>query len=69
MKLLATLFTGATPPVTSINVMTLSNSEMDDFAGGAVTAGSTVSVRGLLFINTPTTPTLVTRKIRDDSHD
>jgi len=46
MKLLATLFTGAAPPVTSINVMTLSDSEMDDFAGSAVTAGSTVSVRG-----------------------
>jgi len=65
---LSPLFTGATPPVTSINVMTLSNSEMDDFVGSAVTAGSTVSVRGLLF-NTPTTPTLVTRKIRDDSHE
>ena len=63
---LSPLFTGATPPVTRINVMTLPNSEMDDFVGSAVTAGSTVSVRGLLF-NTPTTPTLVTRKIRDDN--
>jgi len=67
MKLLATLFTGAAPPVTSINVMTLSDSEMDDFAGSAVTAGSTVSARGLLF-NTPTTPMLLTRTIRDDNH-
>jgi hypothetical protein len=64
---LSPLFTGATPPVASINVMTLSHSEMDDFVGSTVTAGSTVSVRGLLF-NTPTTPTLVTRKIRDDNH-
>jgi hypothetical protein len=46
--------------------MTLSNSEMDDFVGSGVTAGSTVSVRGLLF-NAPTTPTLVTRKVRDDN--
>jgi hypothetical protein len=64
---LSPLFTGATPAVTSINVMVLSNSEMDDFVGSAVTAGTTVSVRGLLF-NTPTTPTLVTRKIRSDDH-
>jgi len=63
---LSPMFTGATPAVASINVMRLSNSEMDDFVGSAVSAGSTVSVRGLLF-NTPTTPTLVTRKIRDDN--
>jgi len=64
---LSPLLTGATPPVTSVNVMVLSNSEMDDFVGSAVAAGATVSVRGLLF-NTPKTPTLVTRKIRDDDH-
>ena len=64
---LSPLFTGATPPVTNINVMVLSKPEMDDFVGSAVTAGATVSVRGLLF-NTPTTPTLVTRKIRADDH-
>jgi len=63
---LSPLFTGATPAVTTINVQVLSNSEMDDFVGSpVVTAGTTVSVRGLLF-NTATTPTLVTRKIRDD---
>ena len=69
---LSPLFTGATPPVTTINVMALSNSDMDDSSGMAsmfsLAPGSMVSVRGLLF-NTPTTPTLVTRKIRqDDDH-
>jgi hypothetical protein len=65
---LSPLFTGATPPVTTINVQVLMNSEMDDFNGSAaLTTGMTVSVRGLLF-NTPTTPTLVTRKIREDDH-
>src|SRR5262249_45993118 len=63
---LSPLFTGATPPVTTINVISLSNLEMDDFSAmTSLSAGSTVSIRGLLF-NTPTTPTLVTRMIRRD---
>ena len=64
---LSPLFTGAAPPVTSINVVTLSDLFFEDFTGsgsGSVTTGSTVSVKGLLF-NTPTTPTLVTRTLRD----
>jgi hypothetical protein len=66
---LSPLFTGATPPVTTINVVTLSGADMEDFSGTmAPAAGNTVSVRGLLF-NTPTTPTLVTRMIREDNHD
>jgi len=65
---LSPLFTGATPPVTTINVVTLSGSEMDfiNFSGlGSLAVGNTVSVKGLLF-NTPGTPTLVTRKVRED---
>jgi len=63
---LSPLFTGAMPPVTTINVVTLSNADMEDFSGmSPLTPGTMVSVRGLLF-NTPTTPTLVTRKIRED---
>ena len=62
---LSPLFTGATPPVTTINVVTLSFMDFMDGAGSAPTVGSTVSVKGLLF-NTPTTPTLVTRTIRQD---
>lgn len=66
---LSPLFTGATPPVTTINVVTLSNSDMEDFSGMAsmtmLTPGTMISVRGLLF-NTPTAPTLVTRMIRQN---
>ncbi len=63
---LSPLFTGATPPVTTINVVTLSNMNFEDFSGfGSLTAGSTVSVKGLLF-NTPGTPTLVTRTMREE---
>jgi len=64
---LSPLLTGATPAVTSIKVVTLSDLFFEDFSGsgaGSVTTGSTVSVKGLLF-NTPTTPTLVTRTLRD----
>jgi len=64
---LSPLFTGATPAVSTINVVTLSGMNFEDFSGsgsGSVTTGSTVSVKGLLF-NTPTTPTLVTRTLRD----
>jgi hypothetical protein len=63
---LSPLFTGATPPVTTINVVTLSNMNFEDSSGSdSPTAGSTVSVKGLLF-NTPGTPTLVTRTMREE---
>ena len=62
---LSPLFTGATPSITTINVVTLSGMESLDFSGlGALSAGSTVSVRGLVF-NTSGTPTLVTRAMRE----
>ena len=67
---LSPLFTGATPPVASINVVTLSEMDFEDSSGpgsGSLTVGSTVSVKGLLF-NTPTTPTLVTRTLRDQQN-
>ena len=64
---LSPLFTGATPPVTTINVMTLSGMDFMDFSGfGSLTPGSKVSIRGLLF-NTTGTPTLVTRAMREDN--
>jgi len=64
---LSTLFTDATPPITTINAMTLSEMNIMDFSGpGSLTIGSTVSVKGLLF-NTPGTPTLVTRTMREDN--
>jgi hypothetical protein len=66
---LSPLFTGATPPVTTINVMTLSGMDFMDFSGfGSLTPGSKVSIRGLLF-NTTGTPTLVTRAMREDNGD
>jgi hypothetical protein len=62
---LSPLFTGATPAVTTIKVVTLS--EMD-FSGtgslGSLAVGDTVSVKGLLF-NTTGMPTLVTRTLRE----
>ncbi len=62
---LSPLFTGATPPVNSINVLMLSNMDFEDFPmQSQLAVGNTVSVKGLLF-NTPTTPTLVTRTIED----
>ncbi|HEY6943688.1 MAG TPA: hypothetical protein VI431_01010, partial [Candidatus Acidoferrum sp.] len=62
---LSPLFTGATPPVNTINVLMLSNMDFEDFPMQTPLAvGNTVSVKGLLF-NTPTTPTLVTRTIED----
>ncbi|MHB8503277.1 MAG: hypothetical protein ACYDHE_20330 [Candidatus Acidiferrales bacterium] len=64
---LSTLFTDATPPITTINAMALSEMNFMDFSGpGSLTIGSTVSVKGLLF-NTPGTPTLVTRTMREDN--
>ena len=58
------LFTGASPPITTITVQTLAEMDFMDFANGSSpAAGDMVSVKGLLF-NTSTTPTLVTRTIR-----
>ncbi len=63
---LSPLFTGATPPLTTINVVTLSKMDFMDFSGlGSLTGGSQVSVRGLLF-KTTGAPTLVTRAMRED---
>jgi hypothetical protein len=67
---LSPLFTGATPPVTTISVVTLSEMDFMDFSGsgdgrmGGLSVGQTVSVKGLLF-NTTGMPTLVTRTVRD----
>src|SRR5262249_37355310 len=64
---LSPLFTGATPAINTINVLTLTEMEFMDFSGmNSLTAGSKISVRGLLF-NTSGTPTLVTRAIREDN--
>ena len=66
---LSPLFTGATPPITTINVMTLSNMDFMDYRGdgssNSVAVGSMLSVKGLLF-NTTGMPTLVTRTLRED---
>jgi hypothetical protein len=62
---LSPLFTGATPPITSIKVVTLSQMHLEDFSGlGSLTTGSVVSVKGLLF-KTAGLPTLVTRTMRE----
>lgn len=61
---LSPLFTGATPPVSSIKVLMLSDIEFEDFSNNNFpNVGDTLSVKGLLF-NTSSTPTLVTRMIR-----
>jgi hypothetical protein len=66
---LSPLFTGATPPVNTINVNMLTFMDFEGFPNQAsLAAGNTVSVKGLLF-NTPTTPTLVTRTIHDHIGD
>ena len=60
------LFTRAMPPITMINVVTLSGIDFIDFSGmSSLSSGSTVSVRGLLF-KTSGAPTLVTRTMRED---
>lgn len=64
---LSPLFTGASPPVTTITVITLSEMNIMD-SSGSLTVGDTVSVKGLL-CNTPGTPTLVTRTMREDGGD
>jgi hypothetical protein len=54
------------PPITMINVVTLSGIDFIDFSGmSSLSSGSTVSVRGLLF-KTSGAPTLVTRTMRED---
>jgi len=66
---LSPLFTGATPPVTTITVQMLPRMNFEDFSGNtSVAVGNTVSVKGLLF-NTTGTPTLVTRTISDHHGD
>jgi hypothetical protein len=63
---LSPLFTGATPPITMINVVTLSGMDFMDLSGlGSLSNGSMVSMKGLLF-NTSGAPTLVTRTMRED---
>jgi Domain of unknown function (DUF5666) len=63
---LSPLFTGATPAITTINVVTLSGMDFIDFSGmGSLSNGSIVSLRGLLF-NTAGAPTLLTRTMRED---
>jgi hypothetical protein len=61
---LSPLFTGATPPVKTITVLMLPNMDFEEFPSQVLAAGSTVSVKGLLF-NTPGTPTLVTRTMQE----
>jgi Domain of unknown function (DUF5666) len=64
---LSPLFTGATPPVTTIKVQMLPFMNFEEFPNQtSLAVGNTVSVKGLLF-NTSGTPTLVTRTVRD--HD
>jgi len=62
------LFTGAMPPINTLNVVTLSNMNEEDFSGSSLTVGSTVSFKGLLF-NTSPTPTLVARTVREEHGD
>jgi Domain of unknown function (DUF5666) len=63
---LSPLFTGT---VATITVQTLSGMQVMDSSGSGLPAvGSTVSVKGLLF-NTPGTPTLVTRTMRQQHGD
>ena len=46
--------TGATPPITTVNVVTLSEMNFEDFPGfSSLATGSTVSVKGLLFNTCP----------------
>jgi hypothetical protein len=66
---LSPLFTGATPPVTTIKVQMLPFMNFEDFPNQtSLAVGNTVSVKGLLF-NTSGTPTLVTRTISDHFGD
>jgi hypothetical protein len=68
---LSPLFTGATPPVTTITVETLSNvllMDGDSSQSALPAVGSSVSVKGLL-LDTSGTPTLVTRTMREQHDD
>lgn len=61
---LSPLFTGATPPITSITVELVSEMRWEDVSGlSGLAAGNTVSVKGLLF-NTSGSPTLLAKAIR-----
>jgi hypothetical protein len=61
---LSTLFTAATPAVTSITVELVSKMEFEDVSSlSGLAVGNTVSVKGLLF-NTTGSPTLLTKGIR-----
>jgi Domain of unknown function (DUF5666) len=58
---LSPLFTGATPPVTTITVEIVSEMRWEDVSGlDGLAVGNTVSVEGLLF-NTSGSPTLLSR--------
>lgn len=60
----SSLFTMATPAVTSIKVIPVFEMEFEDVSGlSGLAAGNTVSVKGLLF-NTMGTPTLLAKGIR-----
>lgn len=77
LTMLSPLFAKATPPITTINVVTLSGMDLMDSQGsgspGSLTAGTPISVKGLLFNTTGTTgtmpPTLVTRTAREHTGD
>jgi hypothetical protein len=69
LNMLSPLFTGATPPIVMIKVVTLSGMNLMDSQGlGSLMMGSTISVKGLLF-NTTGMPTLVTRTAREHHGD
>jgi len=60
----SSLFTGATPAITSIKVEVVPEMEFEDVSGiSGLAVGNTVSVKGLLF-NTSGTPTLLAKAIR-----
>jgi hypothetical protein len=66
---LSPLFTGATPPVTTIKVQMLSGMDFEDFPSQtSLAVGNTVSVKGLLF-KTTGTPTLITRTVSGHNGD
>jgi hypothetical protein len=69
LTMLSPLFTGATPPVTTITVQMLSGMAFEDFPNQtSLKVGNTVSVKGLLF-NTKGAPTLVTRTVSGHNGD
>ena len=63
---LPTLFTGATPSITSIQVQTSSGTDFDGGITGVsgLADGNTVSLRGLLFKNGANPPALIAKKVR-----